>query len=92
MAFKLYDTFGFPLDLTQDIIKDEGIGVDIAGFEAAMGVQREKSKAAWKGSGDEQVAGVYLKLAADGISSEFIGYESTSAQSKVTAVVSAARR
>ena len=87
VAFKLYDTFGFPLDLTQDIIKDEGIGVDIAGFEAAMGVQREKSKAAWKGTGDEQVAEVYLKLAADGISSEFVGYESTSAQSKVTAVV-----
>jgi alanyl-tRNA synthetase len=88
VAFKLYDTFGFPLDLTQDIIKDEGIGVDIAAFEAAMGVQREKSKAAWKGTGDEKVAEVYLKLAADGISSEFTGYESTSAQSMVTAVVS----
>ncbi len=88
VVFKLYDTFGFPLDLTQDIIKDEGITVDIAGFEAAMGVQREKSKAAWKGTGDERVAGVYLKLAADGVSSRFVGYESTTARSKVTAVVS----
>ncbi len=88
VAFKLYDTFGFPLDLTQDIIKEEGIGVDTAGFEAAMGVQREKSKAAWKGTGDEKVAGVYLKLAADGISSVFVGYESTTADSRVTAIVS----
>jgi alanyl-tRNA synthetase len=87
VAFKLYDTFGFPLDLTQDIIKDEGISVDIEGFEAAMGVQREKSKAAWKGTGDEKVAGVYLKLAADGVSSEFVGYESTSAASRVSGLV-----
>jgi len=89
VAFKLYDTFGFPLDLTQDIIKDEGIEVDIAAFEAAMGVQREKSKAAWKGTGDERVAGVYLKLASDGISSRFVGYDSTTAKSKVTAIISA---
>jgi alanyl-tRNA synthetase len=88
VVFKLYDTFGFPLDLTQDIIKDEGITVDIAGFEAAMGVQRKKSKAAWKGTGDEKVADVYLKLAADGISSQFVGYESTAAESRVTAIVS----
>ena len=87
VAFKLYDTFGFPLDLTQDIIKAEDIQVDEAGFEAAMQAQREKSKAAWKGSGDDRVAEEYLKLAADLGPSTFTGYESVDAASKITALL-----
>jgi alanyl-tRNA synthetase len=87
VTFKLYDTFGFPLDLTQDIIKDEGITVDTAGFEAAMEVQRDKSKAAWKGTGDEKAAEVYLKLAGRGVSSTFEGYEKTTLTSTVTAII-----
>ena len=51
-AFTLYDTYGFPLDLTQDALKSRGIGVDIASFTDAMDRQREKARAAWSGSGD----------------------------------------
>ncbi len=90
-AFKLYDTYGFPLDLTQDIIKGEGIEVDIGGFEAEMDAQRKKSKAAWKGTGDEKVAEVFLKLSSGGVSSEFIGYEDTKTKSKVTAIIKGAK-
>ncbi len=87
VVFKLYDTYGFPLDLTQDIIKGEEIEVDIVGFEKAMTKQREQSKAAWKGSGDEKVADVYLKLVSDGIDSKFSGYEQLTSKSKIVSIV-----
>ena len=87
VAFKLYDTFGFPLDLTQDIIKSEDIEVDVAGFEAAMQAQREQSKAAWKGSGDDRVSEAYMKLAARVGPSTFTGYESTESTSKITVLL-----
>ena len=87
IVFKLYDTYGFPIDLTQDIIKGEEIEIDIEGFEAAMAIQREKSKAAWKGSGDEKVGKVYLGLSKRGISSDFIGYEMLENKSEVTAII-----
>ncbi|MBN1882066.1 MAG: alanine--tRNA ligase [Deltaproteobacteria bacterium] len=87
VAFKLYDTFGFPLDLTQDIIKAEEIEVDEAGFEAAMRAQKEQSKAAWKGSGDDQVSEAYLKLAARVGPTTFTGYGSTESKSVITALL-----
>lgn len=63
VAFKLYDTFGFPLDLTQDMLKDSGIEVNIAEFESCMQKQREMAKASWKGSGDEVSGGELGKVA-----------------------------
>jgi alanyl-tRNA synthetase len=65
MAFKLYDTYGFPLDLTRVICEEEGLGIDEAGFEKAMNQQRSESRKHWKGSGERSVDPLYLKLAQD---------------------------
>ncbi|MFH1058773.1 MAG: alanine--tRNA ligase [Pseudomonadota bacterium] len=75
VAFKLYDTFGFPLDLTMTIVAEEGFGVDEAGFAAAMGRQKSRSRAAWKGSGDQEIPPALAALRAQGFRSEFLGYE-----------------
>ena len=62
-AFKLYDTYGFPLDLTEDIAKDSGLAVDSAGFNRAMEVQKERARASWKGSGEEGIKSIYRDIA-----------------------------
>jgi len=64
VVFKLYDTYGFPVDLTADILRDRGLSIDQAGFDAEMSVQRERARKAWKGSGDERVSQVYGRLSA----------------------------
>jgi alanyl-tRNA synthetase len=74
VVFRLYDTFGFPLDLTEDIVRAEGFTLDEAGFEARMEQQRQQAREHWKGSGEEAVAAVYRQLAAQGVRSEFTGY------------------
>ena len=61
-VFRLYDTFGFPVDLTEDVLRGHGLGVDHAGFEAAMQVQRERARAAWKGSGQTRIGEVHGRL------------------------------
>jgi len=86
VAFKLYDTYGFPVDLTEDILRGRGLGLDHAGFEAAMGEQRRRARAAWKGSGDERVGGVYAALAADHRTA-FVGYDTLDARSVVRALL-----
>jgi alanyl-tRNA synthetase len=87
LIFKLYDTFGFPTDLTADIVKRDGFTLDNEGFEAEMEQQRERARGAWKGSGEEAVAECYLKVSSSGILSEFCGYEGvTKEQTKVTAI------
>lgn len=87
LVFKLYDTFGFPIDLTADIVKKDNFTLDTAGFEAEMGKQRERARGAWKGSGEEAIAECYLKASSSGILSEFCGYEGvTTAESKVEAI------
>lgn len=78
VIFKLYDTYGFPTDLTADIVKNEGIALDMEGFETEMEHQRERARGAWKGSGEEAVAGCYLKVSGSGVASEFCGYETGS--------------
>jgi len=73
-VFKLYDTYGFPTDLTADIIRKDGISLDMEGFEKAMEAQREKARESWKGSGQEAVSEVYHRLSVEGIATEFAGY------------------
>jgi len=87
VAFKLYDTYGFPLDLTQDMLKDKGIEVDIAEFERLMQEQRQRAKAAWKGSGDAKVEGDFKALIEEFGKNSFVGYESLTSESKVLALL-----
>jgi alanyl-tRNA synthetase len=86
-AFKLYDTFGFPLDLTQDILRGRGLEVDVAGFERAMERQREKGRESWAGSGEAAGEEVWLRLADQGGASEFLGYQSEAAPGTLMAIV-----
>lgn len=86
-AFKLYDTFGFPLDLTQDALREKGRAVDVAGFDAAMAEQKSKARAAWAGSGETADAAVWYDLAeAHGVT-EFLGYDTELAEGQVLALV-----
>ena len=87
LIFKLYDTYGFPTDLTADIVKKDKITLDMEGFEDEMERQRERARGAWKGSGEEAVAECYLKVSSSGVVSEFCGYEiSSKDEAKVTAI------
>ncbi len=87
VAFKLYDTYGFPLDLTQDMLREKGISVDVTGFEKLMKAQRERAKAAWKGSGDAAVEGDFKILLEKFGENEFIGYETIQTKAKVLALL-----
>ncbi|MBS1963004.1 MAG: alanine--tRNA ligase [Bdellovibrionales bacterium] len=91
VAFKLYDTFGFPLDLTRVIATERGIAVDEKGFETAMAKQRADSRKSWKGSGAEALDAVYLQLATDLKAKkkmpEFVGYDSLTAEGEVLAIL-----
>jgi alanyl-tRNA synthetase len=87
VAFKLYDTYGFPLDLTQDMLKEKGIELDIAEFEEKMAQQKAKSKAAWKGSGDALLSGDFKELEERFGANEFVGYEQTEIKTKVLALL-----
>ena len=71
VAFKLYDTFGFPLDLTQDALRREGYGVDLAGFESEMERQKADARAAWAGSGDAVTEQVWFELREQAGATEF---------------------
>jgi alanyl-tRNA synthetase len=85
-VFRLYDTFGFPVDLTADILRGHGLKLDQAGFDAAMQVQRERARAAWKGSGDAKVGEVYVRIAKD-LSTTFLGYDKLRVDSEIRAVI-----
>ena len=86
-AFTLYDTYGFPLDLTQDALKPRGIAVDTEGFNTAMERQREKARASWAGSGDAATEAVWFKLRESLGATEFLGYETEGAEGVVAALV-----
>jgi alanyl-tRNA synthetase len=86
-AFTLYDTFGFPLDLTQDALKPRGIGVDLAAFTDAMERQREKARASWAGSGDLKTADYWFPLREKYGATEFLGYEMLSSVAVVKAII-----
>src|SRR4029450_1095984 len=85
-AFTLYDTYGFPLDLTQDALRPRGIGVDTDAFNAAMEKQREKARASWSGSGDAATEAVWFGLREKAGATEFLGYETESAEGVVAAL------
>ncbi len=87
VAFKLYDTFGFPLDLTQDILRGQGRDVDQAGFDAAMDRQRAAARKAWAGSGDAGTEEVWFSVRDDGGATEFLGYRTEVAEGEVVALV-----
>lgn len=86
-AFKLYDTYGFPLDLTQDMLKDKNICVDLKAFESLMSEQRRKAKSAWKGSGDEVKEGDFKKLLEEFGENQFVGFSSDVAQGRILALL-----
>lgn len=86
-AFKLYDTFGFPYDLTEDALRARNIGVDRAGFDVAMERQKAAARAAWKGSGDAASGEVWFDIAEREGASEFTGYSSTSGEGRVVALL-----
>jgi len=86
-AFTLYDTYGFPLDLTQDALKSRGIGVDISAFTDAMDRQREKARAAWAGSGEAATESVWFPLREKLGATEFLGYETESAEGAVATLL-----
>ena len=87
VAFKLYDTFGFPLDLTQDALREEGKTVDIDGFNAAMAEQKTRARAAWAGSGEAATEAVWFELEQTLGHTEFLGYSTESAEATITALI-----
>src|SRR5690606_37397187 len=86
-AFKLYDTYGFPLDLTQDALRTRGISVDLSGFEDAMARQRAEARKSWAGSGEASEEKVWFAVADQVGPTEFLGYETETAEGVVTALV-----
>ena len=86
-AFKLYDTYGFPLDLTQDALREKGRSVDTDGFDTAMAAQKAKARAAWSGSGEAATATVWFDVADKNGVTDFLGYETEAAEGKIVALV-----
>jgi len=87
VAFKLYDTYGFPYDLTEDALRGQGLGVDRAGFDTAMAEQRRAARAAWTGSGEAKDAAVWFDLLDSVGPTEFVGYTANHAVARVVALV-----
>ncbi|MEP1964063.1 alanine--tRNA ligase [Tateyamaria sp.] len=86
-AFKLYDTFGFPLDLTQDALREQGRGVDTDGFDAAMAEQKAKARAAWSGSGEAADATVWFDVAEASGPTDFLGYDTETAEGQIVGLI-----
>ncbi len=88
VAFRLYDTYGFPLDLTQDALREQGRAVDVAGFDAAMAEQRVRARAAWAGSGDAATERQFFDIRDQAGATEFLGYSTERAEGEVRAILS----
>ncbi|KAB2862248.1 MAG: alanine--tRNA ligase, partial [Bauldia sp.] len=86
-AFRLYDTYGFPLDLTQDALRQRGISVDVAGFDAAMERQKAEARASWAGSGEAATETIWFAVRDRVGPTEFLGYETEAAEGVITALV-----
>ena len=87
IAFKLYDTFGFPLDLTQDFLKSKNIKVDTNSFNEAMKMQKQEARSSWKGSGDAATQKIWFDLAKKIKPTNFLGYEKTSIKSSILSIL-----
>ncbi len=87
VAFKLYDTFGFPLDLTQDVLRGQGKRVDSSGFDAAMAKQKATARAAWSGSGDAGTQKIWFELRDELGATDFLGYSTEHAEGQITALL-----
>jgi len=86
-AFRLYDTYGFPLDLTEDALRARNISVDVEGFDQAMAAQRAEARAAWTGSGETATEGVWFGLRERLGATEFVGYETETAEGEIRAII-----
>ena len=86
-AFKLYDTYGFPLDLTQDALREKGRGVDTDGFDTAMAAQKAKARAAWSGIGQAADASFWFDIVDASGTTDFLGYDTLSAEGQIVAIV-----
>ncbi|CAM3206125.1 alanyl-tRNA synthetase [Paracoccus aminovorans] len=86
-AFKLYDTYGFPLDLTQDALREKGRAVDVAGFDVAMAEQKAKARAAWAGSGETKDAAIWFDIAEEHGATEFLGYDTEISEGQILTLV-----
>lgn len=87
VLFKLYDTYGFPTDLTSDIVENEGFTIDEPGFELCMERQRAQAREHWKGSGEEGIAQIYKELHNSGVRGNFVGYDEMSTYAPVLAII-----
>jgi alanyl-tRNA synthetase len=87
VAFRLYDTYGFPIDLTQDALREEGRTVEMAGFEDAMAQQRTRARAAWAGSGESATERVWFELKEQVGATDFLGYSTETAEAEILALV-----
>jgi alanyl-tRNA synthetase len=87
LVFKLYDTFGFPVDLTRDIAEEDGFILDENGFMEAMDKQKSLAREAWKGSGEKEVKDIYKNLIKEGVSTDFVGYKLKEIESKISYLV-----
>src|ERR1043166_5273180 len=92
VAFVLYDTYGFPLDLTEDILRGHGMRVDTAGFDSEMGEARQRSRASWVGSGEAATETAWFALREELGATEFLGYETETAEGVILALVKGAER
>ncbi len=87
LVFKLYDTYGFPVDIVTDLAKSESLTVDVKGYESLIEKQREQSRRYWKGSGEREVHEVYREIVAEVEATEFVGYDKLQDASRVLAIV-----
>jgi len=86
-AFKLYDTYGLPIDIVEDVARSEDLSIDMEGYEIAMAKQRSMSQESWTGSGEEQIPEAYRNLMGQGLTSRFVGYDTLTSDASVIAVL-----
>ena len=87
IAFKLYDTFGFPLDLTQDYLKPKNINVDVERFNKLMDLRKEEARKSWKGSGSKEISKIWFELKDKNGPTEFVGYNNEKAEGKIIEII-----
>ena len=87
-AFKLYDTYGFPIDLTEDLLRDKNLSVDLKQFDSSMNKQKEKAKKSWLGSGEKKTEEIWFEVSNINEGTEFLGYENFEASAQVISIIS----